>query len=140
MYWIPEVPAVQTAFSLSHAKLSETRSTSDSFSPSSAKPVRTRPYFGQLFLFSHQTCPNSTLLRTAFLLLASNPSELVAASDSFSPSSTKPVRTRGCFGQLFPFFRQTCPNLWLLRTAFLLLAPNLSKPPLTSDNFSTSST
>jgi hypothetical protein len=140
MYWLLEVPAVQSAFSLSHAKLSELRSTSDNFSTSTTKPVRTRGYFRQLFPFFCQTCPNLTLLRTAFLLLTPNLSKIGSTLDSFSSSHTKPVLTRGCFGQLFPFFHQTCPNWTLLRSAFPILPPNLYELEATLDSFSSSHT
>jgi hypothetical protein len=106
---------------------------------SSPKPVRTRGYFGQLFSFPPETCPNSELLQTAFLLLPLNLSEHEATSDSFSPSSPKPVRTPRYFGQLFSFPPETCPNSELLQTAFLLLPLNLSEHEATSDSFSPSS-
>jgi hypothetical protein len=117
---------LRTAFPLLPPNLSELDLTSDNFSSFRTKPVRTGDCFGQLFPFFHQTCPNLALLRTAFALLQSNLSELVATSDSFSASSAKPVRTCGCFGQLFFFSHQTCPNHPLLRITFPLQAPSLS--------------
>ncbi len=131
-----KVLLLRTAFLLFPSNLSEVATASDSFSAFSDKPVRSHLCFGQLFCFFRQTCPKSPLLRTAFLLFPANLSELAPASDSFFAFSCKPVRSRPCFGQLFCFFRQTCPKSILLRTAFLLFTSNLSEIAPALDSFS----
>jgi hypothetical protein len=136
----PKLALVRTAFPLPRPNLSEAGSSSDSFSSSTTKPVQSWLWFGQLFFFQHQTCPKLALVRTAFPLSLPNLSEVGSGSDSFSSSTTKPVRSWLWFGQLFLFHHQTCPKLALVRTAFPLPRPNLSEAGSSSDSFSSFNT
>jgi hypothetical protein len=136
----PNLGLLRTAFLRLLLKLSEPRITSDSFTSVATQAVRTWTPFGQHFFIFHQSCPNSGLLRTAFLRFPPKLSELWLPSDSFSSISAKAVRTQAYFGQLFIVCHESCPNLGLLRTAFLRLLLKLSELGPTSDSISTIAT
>jgi hypothetical protein len=92
--------------------------------------------FGLLLSFKARTIPKLPEVRTTFLFLSSNHSEVIQGSDYFCLSKPEPFRSCPMFGLLLSLKARTIPKLPDVRTTFVFQSQNHSEVTKGSDYFS----
>ncbi|MBT2692035.1 hypothetical protein J7E32_03390 [Bacillus sp. ISL-55] len=87
----PKYGQVRTTFQLLKQKLSEVRPSSDNFSATQAKAVRSKAKFGQLSGQANKSCPKQGQVRTTFRPLKRKLSKVGAGSDKIPATQAEIV-------------------------------------------------